>query len=154
MLFTLADAGNVDRFAIAFDALSYSQATQEGSIMTDTHAERRRFVRIAFDAQTELSQAGNRWPVKLLDLSLKGLLIEKPQPWEGDPHARFTASIHLNDDTPVVMEVELVHDDHDQLGFHCSHIDVDSISHLRRLIELNLGDEAELERELKALLAV
>jgi hypothetical protein len=52
------------------------------------------------------------------------------------------------------MEVELVHDDHNQLGFHCSHIDVDSISHLRRLIELNLGDEAELERELAALLAV
>ncbi len=143
----------VDPFAFALDALSYSQATLEESIMTDTHAERRRFVRIAFDAKTELTQAGNSWPVKLLDLSLKGLLIEKPQPWHGDPEARFTANIHLNDDTPVVMEVELVHDDHNQLGFHCSHIDLDSISHLRRLVELNLGDEAELERELAALLA-
>lgn len=122
--------------------------------MTNTHAERRRFVRIAFDAKTELSQAGNSWTVTLVDLSLKGLLIVKPQPWKGDPTAPFTAKIHLNDDTPVVMEVELVHDDHDQLGFNCSHIDVDSISHLRRLIELNLGDEAELERELAALLAV
>ena len=121
--------------------------------MTDNHAERRRFVRIAFDAKTELSQAGNSWPVKLLDLSLKGLLIEKPQPWTGDSKAPFIASIHLNDDTPVVMEVVLVHDDHNQLGFNCSHIDVDSISHLRRLLELNLGDPDELGRELKALLA-
>jgi hypothetical protein len=144
----------VDRFAIHLCALSYSQATQEGSFMTNTHAERRRFVRIAFDAKTELSQAGMRWPVTLVDLSLKGLLIEKPQPFEADSEQPFTASIHLNDDTPVVMEVVLVHDDHNQLGFNCSHIDVDSISHLRRLIELNLGDEAELERELKALLAV
>jgi len=31
------------------------------------------------------------------------------------------------------------------------HIDLDSISHLRRLVELNLGDEALLERELAAL---
>jgi hypothetical protein len=34
----------------------------------------------------------------------------------------------------------------------CKEIDLDSISHLRRLIELNLGDQEELERELGALL--
>lgn len=124
--------------------------------MTETQADRRRFKRIAFDARTELSQADSSWPVALVDLSLKGLLIEKPQPWLGDPGRPFTANIHLNDDTPVIMEVRLAHDDYGQLGFDCSHIDVDSVTHLRRLIELNLGDEAELEleRELAALLAV
>lgn len=149
------DAWIVDRFAIGQHVLSYSQATQEGSIMTETHADRRRFKRIAFDAKTELSQGAGTWPVTLIDLSLKGLLIEKPNPWKGTPEAPFTANIHLNDDVPVIMEVQLVHDDNGQLGFNCIHIDVDSISHLRRLIELNLGDEAELElqRELAALLA-
>jgi hypothetical protein len=49
--------------------------------MTDTHEERRRFKRIAFDAKTELSQGDRTWTVHLLDLSLKGLLIEKPSPW-------------------------------------------------------------------------
>ena len=34
------------------------------------------------------------------------------------------------------------------------HIDLDSISHLRRFVELNLGDEQELERELGALLEI
>ena len=44
-----------------------------------THAgNRRRFRRIAFDARTELSQGNHRWPVKLLDLSLKGLLVQRP----------------------------------------------------------------------------
>lgn len=122
--------------------------------MTETQADRRRFKRIAFDARTELSQADSNWPVALVDVSLKGLLVEKPQPWLGDPQRPFTAYIHLNDDTQVIMEVRLVHDDHGQLGFDCSHIDVDSVTHLRRLIALNLGDEAELERELVALLAV
>ena len=38
------------------------------------------------------------------------------------------------------------------LGLFCHHIDIDSITHLRRLIELNLGDETLLQRELAELL--
>lgn len=122
--------------------------------MTETHAERRRFKRIAFDAQTDLSQAGQRWPVRLVDLSLKGLLIEKPQPWLGDPGQPFSVDVKLGPQADVVMEVELAHDDHGQLGFVCTHINLESVTHLRRLIELNLGDPQELERELGALLQV
>jgi hypothetical protein len=32
-------------------------------------------------------------------------------------------------------------------------MEIDSITHLRRLVELNLGDEALLERELEQLLS-
>jgi hypothetical protein len=35
----------------------------------------------------------------------------------------------------------------------CESIDLDSITHLRRLVELNAGDPALLERELTALVA-
>ncbi len=51
--------------------------------MSEHPANRRRFKRIAFDARTELSQGQFIWPVKLIDLSLKGLLIERPEPWLG-----------------------------------------------------------------------
>ncbi|MFW9269779.1 PilZ domain-containing protein [Pseudomonas sp. NR3] len=117
-------------------------------------SERRRFVRIEFHAKTELSQGPFIWPVKLLDLSLKGLLIEKPQPWLGDPEAPFMADIHLSSEAEVKMEVRLAHDDHGHLGFVCEHIDLDSIAHLRRLVELNLADHDELERELAALIQI
>jgi hypothetical protein len=41
----------------------------------------------------------------------------------------------------------------DQLvGFECQAIDLDSITHLKRLVELNLGDEGLLHRELITLL--
>jgi hypothetical protein len=40
--------------------------------MSEHPANRRRFKRIAFDARTELSQGQHIWPVKLIDLSLKG----------------------------------------------------------------------------------
>lgn len=117
-------------------------------------SDRRRFVRIEFHARTELSQPPHKWPVELLDLSLKGLLIEKPEPWLGNPEKTFTADIHLSNEVELKMEVRLAHDDHGHLGFVCEHIDLDSIAHLRRLVELNLADHDELERELAALIHI
>ncbi|AUM71898.1 PilZ domain-containing protein [Pseudomonas fluorescens] len=119
-------------------------------------SDRRRFVRIEFHARTELSQEPFIWPVKLLDVSLKGLLIEKPEPWLGNPEEPFIAVIHLSKEKEeaVRMKVRLRHDDHGHLGFVCEHIDLDSIAHLRRLVELNLADHDELERELAALIRI
>ena len=122
--------------------------------MSDHPADRRRFKRIAFDARTELRQGEHTWPVKLIDLSLKGLLIERPVPWLGNPQQNFSVGIHLSDDTDIAMDVELTHEDKGQLGFVCRHLSLESIASLRRVIELNLGDEAELERELGALIEI
>lgn len=119
--------------------------------MSDASTERRRFQRIAFDAATELSQGERRWPVALHDVSLKGLLVMRPQDWNGDPDQPFIATIHLDADTSLQMEVVLTRTRGERLGFICRHIDLDSISHLRRLVELNLGDISLLERELAAL---
>ena len=122
--------------------------------MSDHPADRRRFKRIGFDARTELRQGEHTWPVKLIDLSLKGLLIERPAPWLGNPQQNFSVGIHLSDDTDIAMDVELTHEDKGQLGFVCRHLSLESIASLRRLIELNLGDAAELERELGALIEI
>lgn len=119
--------------------------------MSDTDNERRRFHRIAFDAATEIAQDERRWNVELQDISLKGLLVERPSNWNGDPDQPFLATVRLSGDTLVRMEVVLTRVQKDQLGFVCQHIDLDSIAHLRRLVELNLGDEDLLERDLAAL---
>jgi hypothetical protein len=122
--------------------------------MSDHPADRRRFKRFAFDARTELSQGEFIWPVKLIDLSLKGLLIERPEPWLGNRDWHFLVDIHLNEDVAIKMDVQLTHDDHGQLGFVCKHISLESIERLRRLIEFNLGDPEALERELGALIEI
>lgn len=46
--------------------------------MNETSSDRRRFQRFEFDAETELVQGQNHWPVQLNDLSLKGLLVHRP----------------------------------------------------------------------------
>jgi len=119
--------------------------------MTDSPSDRRRFQRIEFDAATELVQGDRRWPVELHDLSLKGLLVRRPEGWDADAEQPFEARVRLADDAEVRMEVAMTHEEGDLIGFVCQHIDLDSIAPLRRLVELNLGDEALLERELAAL---
>ncbi|MFC3608739.1 PilZ domain-containing protein [Stutzerimonas tarimensis] len=120
--------------------------------MTDALQEdRRRFQRIAFDAQTELAQGERSWPVQLHDLSLKGLLVSRPSDWQASEQEPLWARIRLSHEVVVNMEVAPAHVKKDQLGLVCQHIDLDSISHLRRLVELNIGDTQLLERELAAL---
>ncbi|PKM31961.1 MAG: PilZ domain-containing protein [Gammaproteobacteria bacterium HGW-Gammaproteobacteria-11] len=115
--------------------------------------DRRRFTRIPFDAQTRLQQDDWSVDVQLVDISLRGLLIMQPADW---PHPRekapFNAIIDLAEGSQICMEVTLAHAEEGLLGFECAHIDLDSISHLKRLVALNMGDEAMLERELAALL--
>jgi len=116
-----------------------------------TAYDRRRFQRIEFDAETTLAQGERSWPVELHDISLKGLLVSRPADWELAVNEPLLARINLSDDVQVVMEITLAHDHGDQLGFVCQHIDLDSIIHLRRLVELNIGDTELLERELSYL---
>jgi hypothetical protein len=52
----------------------------------------------------------------------------------------------------IVMAVVLRHVEDQHLGFQVQYIDMDSATHLRRLVELNLGDSTLLERELGNLL--
>ncbi|WAH59597.1 PilZ domain-containing protein [Pseudomonas sp.] len=123
--------------------------------MTDSHDDRRRFKRVAFDAKTEISQGDRTWPAKLIDLSLRGALIDRPADWEAaDLEKHFLIKIHLTDLIEVRMDAELRHEEHGHLGFACLHIGLEDIGHLRRIIELNLGDMEELERELGALVEV
>jgi len=118
--------------------------------MNDTN-ERRRFTRFTFDAPAQLHQGERQWAAPVDDISLKGVLLSRPAGWEAQPSATYQVHIVLNAETQVSMEVELVRETENQLAFACRQIDLDSISHLRRLVELNLGDETLLERELAAL---
>lgn len=116
-------------------------------------SEKRQFSRIDFDASVTLDNSNQQWSSKLLDVSLKGALVLMPDNWAQDNDGDFKLSIKLdNSDIKIDMDVTLAHTEKDHLGFHCEHIDLDSITSLRRLIELNLGDEELLEREISNML--
>ena len=115
-------------------------------------SERRIFSRINFDAWAELRQGELHWHAPLIDLSLKGLLVGEPQDWDrANPQQSVRAAIHLEGTLAIEMTALLRHREQGHLGFECQSIDLDSITNLRRLVELNLGDPDLLERQLGAL---
>ncbi|QEY19191.1 PilZ domain-containing protein [Cellvibrio sp. KY-GH-1] len=120
---------------------------------TQSAQERRKFSRILFDAHVELAQGDCHWRASLLDISLKGLLIQQQLPAEVKKDAPILVKILLSDQTSIAMSVSVAHQHHNQTGLMCTTIDIDSVSHLRRLIELNLGDATAAERELNELMS-
>lgn len=119
--------------------------------MTSQSSDRRLFSRIHFDAWAELRQGDRHWHAPVVDLSLKGLLVRQPEDWQIDARSPVRAAIQLANQASIQMTVRLRHETNGQLGFECEFIDLDSISNLRRLVELNLGDAELLERQLGAL---
>jgi hypothetical protein len=119
--------------------------------MSEQQQDRRQFSRVLFDAWVELRQGDKQWNAAIVDLSLKGLLVEEPADWVIDDQQPLHAAIQLDASASIQMKVRCRHAERGQIGFECEHIDIDSISNLRRLVELNLGDPELLERQLGAL---
>lgn len=121
-----------------------------------THAEkandRRRFTRILLDVVVQFEHDNQIWSTQLVDISLKGALIEMPEGWKGQIGDIYTLDIHLDSDTSIGMNAQVAHIDEQTIGFECTMIDIASIAHLRRVVELNIGSSTVLERELRILI--
>lgn len=114
--------------------------------------EKRKFTRIVFSRPATLSDGVHQWQCKLIDLSLKGALIERPDNWQFNDEADYRINFCLGEtDVELSMQVELAHEQSNVLGVICSQIDIESASHLKRLVELNMGDDDLLNRELAEL---
>ena len=119
-----------------------------------TTPQMRHFTRVPFDCEARLISGQQSWPTHLIDISLKGALISKPDDWQGERDDKFKLEIFLaGNDIEITMEVRVSHVESDRVGFGCDHLDIDSASHLHRLMELNLGDEDLLEREIHEMIA-
>ena len=116
--------------------------------------QRRHHSRIAFDSPARLLLGEQPFAVRVLDLSLKGALLHLPESVDLQPSAAAELRLPLDHaGTEVCMQTTVVYVEGFRAGLACQLIDVDSVTHLRRLLELNLGDADLLQRELSELLA-
>jgi hypothetical protein len=112
---------------------------------------RRRFQRFHFEGTVKLYSDKAMWESKLVDISLKGVLIERPVEWNGKVGSRYRMDLRINQSVIISMGVNAAHIMPHRIGFEWQKIDLDSFAELKRLVELNLGDPAILNRELSAL---
>jgi len=115
--------------------------------------ERRQFRRLPFQADIQLFSGNGLWNSQILDISLKGALLEKPPNWNGKVGEIYRVKINLEDFSGITMSVVIAHIKEDCIGAQWTKIDVISFAKLKRLLELNFANPEQLERELSHLSA-
>lgn len=119
---------------------------------TPTTRERRKFTRVAFLSPAVLIVDGRERSVSILDLCFKGALVKLDAVADApEVGSHCELSVRLSPEAFINMHVQVAHAHQELVGVRCEHLDIESMQHLRRLVELNLGDPELLDRELTAL---
>ena len=115
-------------------------------------SDRRQFWRAHFQSSVKLQMGAVTQQCQLEDISLKGVLLELPAGVSLAAGTQCQLLLELSSGTAITMSTTIVHVEGRHVGLRCDSIDLDSLTHLRRLVELNAGDATVFERDLATLL--
>ena len=117
--------------------------------MSDNNDERRNFSRVKFQSKCYLTFEDKKIECLLVDLSLKGALILNDEKLDVNSGDSCTFNFSLDGaGFELNFNATLVYYKGDQLGVRFGNIDLESMIHLRRLVELNTGDSNKVQDEL------
>ena len=119
---------------------------------------KRHFSRVPFDAETLILNVdkSQKWPCILLDISLNGVLTSLPADWSAqvgdDSKLQLQLGSEHEEDLQLHIDVRVAHMEDNHVGFEIEQVDLDTANHLHRLVELNVGDETILKRNIDELI--
>lgn len=119
-----------------------------------SHADRRNFERVALSKPVNLTCDDQVHPARLADISLRGMLLTTFDNHRLALGQRVEIAVMLDEQAECRIDMlgTVAHLAEHRVGVHILEIDLQSSENLRRLVEVNLGDAALLERELVAML--
>ena len=122
-----------------------------------SESERRRFSRISFSGQCSLKEEAEGSKVthqtELLDISLNGALVKRPNNWLEKTDTLIELNLKLsNSDVSLEIKSLVCHQEETVLGIKFLTLNLDCITHLKRLIQLNIADENLMHREIAQLI--
>ncbi|MCU7938055.1 MAG: PilZ domain-containing protein [gamma proteobacterium symbiont of Bathyaustriella thionipta] len=106
--------------------------------------EKRHFSRVPFISSVNILFDDKSIECGLLDISLKGLLIELPDTFTIKKNTRYSLTLILSEKVIISMQAKLVHEEANHYGLEWVDIDIGSLTILRRLLELNSIDPDEI----------
>lgn len=115
--------------------------------------EHRHFHRIKFVVQADFELNGTSLPTSLVDISLKGALVALPAGTSAALGSPCRLTLHLSSaDVQLPFTGEIIHINDGLAGIKFTRIDIDTMIHLRRLLELNSANPEQIRRELHELI--
>lgn len=127
--------------------------------MSDSQIEEnRRFRRVNFVEAVQVESDDIEgvdevsWQAQCLDISMLGMLLDVPDNFPLVVGTPFEVRLVLSEDVSIEMPCTLVHVNGKHAGFKAEMMSIESMTSLRRLLELNLADTAEIDRELGELI--
>jgi hypothetical protein len=110
--------------------------------------EKRDYHRVPFKCHSKISIVDRCYACELIDISLRGVLLEIDSEDKIGLGSLCQIDIAFAScDIHLQFDGKLVHQEKNHYGFRIESLEVDSLTHLRRLLELNYGDADEIERE-------
>ena len=113
--------------------------------------DQRQFKRVHFLQRVQVATNTEVLETHCLDISLRGVLLVRPENVNWKLEQNIVVTLQLSDTESIEMRCSLVHIDDDVVGCACDSMDLDSMTALRRLLELNLADPSAVHRELAEL---
>ena len=109
----------------------------------------RQFKRVPFLSHTQVICGNKTFVGELLDISMRGalLLLRDEADWPTGQICYLDIAL-ANSEIHMQFEAELVHREETHYGFKFLSEDIETFTHLRRLLELNVGDAEVIDREL------
>jgi len=118
---------------------------------SESEKERRHYKRIPFIAEVLVRNGDRQWTCGLEDISLKGMLVLAPESVEPQQSEVYLVELVLGEGATISIQARISHITENHWGLQWENIDIDGLTHLRRLLELNMVDPAEMHRELAEL---
>jgi c-di-GMP-binding flagellar brake protein YcgR len=112
-------------------------------------SERRNFQRVPFATVAEIYCNEKKYSGELLDISLQGALIQGKKSIPLEDGKSYELLIQLvGSEVTMKFDVTLVHREEDRFGFRFIGEDTETMIHLRRLLELNIGSSEAIDKEI------
>lgn len=110
--------------------------------------EQRSYRRINFRTEADINIENSAYRCDLVDLALQGALFRSERELPLTLGSQFPLSIYLPESSTRMEFIgELIHQRGKFYGFIFTAEEAESMSHLRRLLELNFGDAEQAEEE-------
>jgi hypothetical protein len=118
-------------------------------------SEQRHFQRIKFVVKTDVAINGISCEATLVDISLKGALVTFLHDLHPEKGLPCHLTIHLNEsDMKLPFAGEVIHTHDNLTGIKFTLVNIDSMIHLRRLLELNTANPDQVRSELNSLIGL